>query len=177
MMKATSKDVPMRDVKLENAHGAKIQWLYSKFDGTKTFSMRKFTIKPGGTIPEHYHRWEHEIYILDGMGMVTAGKDTCRVRDGEALYIPGDEPHGYSNLYKDDFVFICMIPNIGDQRHAPYYTLTELRKEGKPVCVECQHAIDKKGCSIAYMMNTQPEEFYWTVGGSIIGCEHGEKKK
>lgn len=111
-----SKDVESNKVDMEGVKDTYIQWLYSKEEGAPNFSMRRFTIKPGGTIPLHDHPWEHEIFILEGEARVFTEDAEVRVEKGDALFVPGDEPHGYENDGGSDLVFLCMIPNEGDQR-------------------------------------------------------------
>ena len=56
-----------------------------------------------------------------------------------------------------------------------YYTRDDLIKEDKVSCEECSYA-DGESCTLAYAVNLQPEDCYWTFGGNIIGCKHGQKK-
>lgn len=59
-----------------------------------------------------------------------------------------------------------------------YYDLEDLKKEDKIACKDCIYVTGKNnvGCTIAYAVNLQPEDCFWTVGGSTIGCKHGERK-
>ena len=111
-------DVKMDKVEMDQVEGTHIQWLASKFDGAPNFAMRRFTMKPGGKIGLHNHPWEHEIYILKGRAIAYTDKETVEIDQGDVLYIPGDEPHGYDNTGEENLVFICMVPNEGDPRTA-----------------------------------------------------------
>lgn len=110
------KEIETNEVEMEGVEGTHIQWLASKKEGAPNFAMRRFRITPGGTIPLHDHKWEHEIYILSGKGIAYNEKQRSDVGPGDVLFIPGDEPHGYDNTGEEDLVFICMIPNSGDPR-------------------------------------------------------------
>ena len=41
--------------KVGRAVKAEIEWLVDRHDGAPNFEMRRFRIKPGGSIHEHYH--------------------------------------------------------------------------------------------------------------------------
>ncbi len=118
MMVSNSDDIEKTPVKMDVVEGTYIQWLASKTDGAPNFAMRKFTMIPGGKIGLHQHSWEHEIYILKGRGVAFNDKKKVEVKEGDVLYIPGNEPHGYDNNGAEDLVFICMVPNEGDPREA-----------------------------------------------------------
>jgi len=93
-----------------------IRWLISKFDSAPNFALRMFTIAPGGRIPLHDHPWEHEIFILSGSGTAFTDERRAKMAKGDAILVPGNEPHGYENDGSDDLVFLCIIPNSGDAR-------------------------------------------------------------
>ncbi|MGQ4833560.1 MAG: cupin domain-containing protein [Candidatus Asgardarchaeia archaeon] len=104
-------EVPAEEVKLEGTTKTTIQWLITKEKaGAENFAMRRFVIKPGGTIGKHSHDWEHEIYVLDGEGIVGAGDKEVKVTKDIFLYIPPNVPHWYRNEGASDFVFLCIIP-------------------------------------------------------------------
>jgi len=104
-------DVPYEKVAINGAKDTYIQWLITKEKaGAKNFAMRRFIIKPGGLIPKHSHDWEHEIFILEGEGVIGAGDKEVKVKEGTFLYIPPNVPHWYRNDGDTDFVFLCLIP-------------------------------------------------------------------
>lgn len=116
MFVKNAEEISYQDVNMANVEGVMIQWLASKTDGAPNFAMRRFTVAPGGKIGLHDHPWEHEIYILKGTGVAYNDKERKDVAPGDVLYIPGNEPHGYNNTGDEDLMFICMIPNSGDNR-------------------------------------------------------------
>ena len=105
-------EVEMNEVNFEGAKGAYIQWLITKPEA-KNYAMRRFVIKPGGVIPTHSHDWEHEIYILEGKGVVKVGSKEINVKKDTFLYIEPNIPHSYFNNGVSDLVFICIIPMKG----------------------------------------------------------------
>ncbi len=106
-------DVPKEEVNMEGTQGTFIQWLISKEQGAENYAMRLFTIKPGGKIARHQHPWEHEIYILRGKGIIGAGEEEVKVKEGNFLYVPPDVPHWYRNDGNEDLQFLCIIPMKG----------------------------------------------------------------
>lgn len=75
------------------------------------FVMRRFDIKSGGNIGLHNHPWEHEMYILDGeLFLLDKDGNKEKVKAGEFVYMPPDEPHGYSNESDTNAAFLCVIP-------------------------------------------------------------------
>jgi quercetin dioxygenase-like cupin family protein len=94
----------------KEAKGVKMRVLMSDKDGAPHFIMRVFEIEPGGHTLYHTHKWEHEVYVLEGSGAVRqAGKDYPLERDSFALVAPGEE-HQFVNLGDGPFKFICVIP-------------------------------------------------------------------
>ena len=176
MRKINQKSVKKKPLNIEGVTGTTLQWLYSKFDDAPMFSMRRFTIEPNGFVPLHKHPWEHEIYIISGKGVLFSDREMLSAEPDDAFYILQDELHGYGNPHEEDFIFLCIIPNVGDSREQRYYTLEDLKKEGKKTCKSCKHAGEGNICFIAFEIMLQPEECYHDVNGNILGCEYGEDK-
>ncbi len=96
---------------VERAAGTQIAWLLDRHDGAPNFEMRKFTIKPGGSIPKHYHPdIEHEQYVLKGRYKIGLGTKTRVVKAGDSVFIPKGTPHWYKNTGVVDAEFLCIIP-------------------------------------------------------------------
>lgn len=87
-----------------------IRRLIKEDDGAPTFAMRLFTIEAGGYIKPHHHPWEHEIYVLNGVGEVRICSRTYRITQGSFLYIPPNVEHEYINTGNEDLEFLCIIP-------------------------------------------------------------------
>ncbi len=112
MSSASVKDVSSLEFSgVVGSRGAFIKWIFSPKDGAPTFAMRLIKIEAGGTLPEHFHPWEHEIFILRGSGRVRIGENTYDVSEGNAVFIPPNLPHEYQAL--TEMLFICVIPNAG----------------------------------------------------------------
>jgi len=54
----------------EGALGLRVRWLITKNIGAENFAMRLFEMETGGYSPFHDHPWEHEVFILEGEGLV-----------------------------------------------------------------------------------------------------------
>jgi quercetin dioxygenase-like cupin family protein len=108
------KDVDAQPVSVQGSRQAFIQWLTTKERGSTRYALRKFTIKPGGKIAMHTHKYEETLYILAGTGTVCAGKQKKRVGAEEYVYIGGSVPHELVNDSDRDFEFLCVIPYIDD---------------------------------------------------------------
>ena len=74
-MKITNLDkTAKKKMDIEGAKDAWKQVPISKDDGTPVFSLRVFTIEPGGHTPYHTHPFEHVNYIIEGNGSSRDGK-------------------------------------------------------------------------------------------------------
>ena len=99
--------------KVDRAVKTEIEWLLGRHDGAPNFEMRRFTIKPGGSIPEHFHPdIEHEQYVLKGKYRVGLGKKVYKVKAGDSIYIPPGTHHWYKNNGKENAEFLCIIPKV-----------------------------------------------------------------
>ena len=97
--------------KVDRAVRTEIEWLVDRHDGAPNFEMRKFTIKPGGSIPKHYHpEIEHEQYVLKGRYRVGIGDKVHEVKKGDSIYIPAGTLHWYENTGKENAEFLCIVP-------------------------------------------------------------------
>lgn len=81
---AVGKEIPQ----MEGAVGICKQVPISKQDGSPTFSLRVFTIEPGGHTPFHQHANEHLNYVIAGSGAIVT-------ESGEPLVIICGVPVDY----------------------------------------------------------------------------------
>jgi len=120
ILKQVSFDCPAMSVKpagkvtpqkVDKAVKTEIEWLLDRHDGAPNFEMRRFTIKPGGSIPKHYHPdIEHEQYVLKGRYKVGIGTEVHEVKAGDSIYIPPGTPHWYLNTGRGNAEFLCIVP-------------------------------------------------------------------
>jgi quercetin dioxygenase-like cupin family protein len=85
-------EVEAKDVEGESKN-LKVRWLITKEIGAKNFAMRLFEIDIGGYTPFHSHSWEHEIFIIEGKGIVLDEKEEKSFKAGDIIFIPPDQKH------------------------------------------------------------------------------------
>ncbi len=95
----------------EGANGLRVRWLITREIGAENFSMRLFEMEPGGYSPLHNHPWEHEVFILEGEGVVFGGGEERRFKAGDVIFIPPNEKHQFKNTGEKTVKFLCLIPN------------------------------------------------------------------
>lgn len=98
---------------VENGIGVTKKVLISPEEGPN-FAMRCFTIQPGGLMPNHTNRVEHEQYVLGGRAKVGIGDEIFEVQTGDIVFIPAEVPHWYANIGEEPFEFLCLVPNKPD---------------------------------------------------------------
>jgi quercetin dioxygenase-like cupin family protein len=102
---------------VDKAVRTEIEWLIDRHDGAPNFELRKFSIKPGGSIPRHYHPdIEHEQFVLSGDYEVGIGETVYKVKPGDSLYIPARTVHWYRNLGSENAEFLCIVPKKEDYK-------------------------------------------------------------
>lgn len=107
------KDISSEDVTDYNSTGTAIQWIWSKDDNVPNFFLRRFVITPGNQIGLHNHAEEHEIFILEGEGLVfNDSGEKFHIKPEDTLFVPSNEPHGYKNTGQTNLVFLCIIPRL-----------------------------------------------------------------
>jgi quercetin dioxygenase-like cupin family protein len=112
-MKVVSLDqVTKAKVDMEGAEKVFKQVPIGRSDGSPAFSVRVFSIEPGGHTPYHQHPSEHLNYVIEGHGaLVTASGDERDVKQGDFALVLPDEMHQYRNKSKDQpLVMICAVP-------------------------------------------------------------------
>ena len=90
--------------------GAIKQVPLGKADGAPNFSIRVFTLEPGGHTPHHIHESEHLNYILEGNGEVMEGDTPRSISKGDFILIKPLEKHQYRNTGETPLVFMCIVP-------------------------------------------------------------------
>ena len=92
----------------------KVRWLITKEMGAEHFAMRFFELESGGYTPLHVHDWEHEVFILEGEGVVVCEDEEKLFRAGDAVFISPNEKHQVRNIGKNLVKLLCLIPNKKD---------------------------------------------------------------
>jgi len=88
-----------------------IRWVIGQPEGAPNFALRVIEFQPGAVFDRHQHPFEHEIFVLEGEGVVEGSEGEIAMRPGVALYVPPDEPHGYRNTGAGVLRFVCVVPH------------------------------------------------------------------
>jgi len=106
------KEVKETEFQDPHAVGVAMRVLIGQDDGAPNFIMRHFTVEPGGQSPYHSHPWEHEVFVLSGLGEVRQGENSWSIGPGSVVYIPPGEGHQFVNKGDETLEFICLIPKV-----------------------------------------------------------------
>ena len=113
------KKFPYTEIKAQTiekqSKNLKVRWLITKESGAENFAMRFFEMAVEGHTPHHSHDWEHEVFILEGKGLVVGGKEKKSFKAGEVIFVPANERHQFKNHSKKPVKFLCMIPYKPEQ--------------------------------------------------------------
>jgi len=123
------EDIPAAEVDMEGAHGCLVRQLVNRDDGAPNFAMRQFEVAPGGYTPRHSHPYEHEVFVLEGSGVVLEGGEEHPLRAGDVVYVHPDEVHQFRNTGDAPLKFLCVVPHI--QPGTPVRMAPECEVPGK----------------------------------------------
>ncbi len=112
MIVGKEKNVEPAEVNEKDIEGVSMKVVISSEDGAPNFVMRVFDIQPGGHTAYHTHAWEHEVYVLEGKGMVRQDKREYTLEKGSFVLVPPEEEHSFSNTGDGLFRFICVVPIV-----------------------------------------------------------------
>ncbi len=73
--------------------------------------MRQFEVAPGGYTPRHSHDYEHEVFVLEGNGVVFEGDKQHKLSAGDVVFVQPNEVHQFRNTGQQPLKFLCLIPN------------------------------------------------------------------
>ncbi len=103
--------VAQAPVTMEGAAGCQVRWLVDEKHGAPNFAMRQFEVAPGGYTPRHSHPYEHEVFVLEGEGVVLEGDVEHPLRAGDFVLVTPDEVHQFRNTGDKPLKFLCLVPN------------------------------------------------------------------
>ena len=106
-----AREVPQEEVAMEGATGCKVRQLVGSNVDAPNFAMREFEIAPGGHTPRHFHPYEHEVFVLQGDGVVVDGDQERPLTAGDVVYVAPDDVHQFKNTGASPMKFLCLIPN------------------------------------------------------------------
>ena len=100
------------EVKMDGAKDVKMKILIGRNDGSENIFMRHFFIAPGGNTPFHQHNYEHLVKVENNNGVVVdESGNEYEIKKGQSIFVKANEKHQFRNPFREDFEFICIIPN------------------------------------------------------------------
>src|SRR5882757_1191151 len=91
------EDVPSAPVDMPGSSGCQVRWLIGEREGAPNFAMRQFEVEPGGHTPKHSHPYEHEVFVLEGSGVVLEGEAEHPLSAGDFVLVTPGEVHQFRN--------------------------------------------------------------------------------
>ena len=104
-------DIELKNVEMDGAANTKVRQLLGSNVEAANFAMRMFEIDPGGHTPRHQHDYEHEIYVLEGQGVVYEGDTEHALKPGDVVYVHPNDVHQFRNSGDSTMKMLCLIPN------------------------------------------------------------------
>jgi mannose-6-phosphate isomerase-like protein (cupin superfamily) len=107
MLLKSFDEIDSQDVDLPGMEGVSTQSVFIDDEMLPGFHVRMFSLKPKGRTGLHWHRRQHEHYIVAGEGFFV-GKDdvkTC-IRGGQVIVVPSLDSHSIVNP-SDSAVLRC----------------------------------------------------------------------
>jgi quercetin dioxygenase-like cupin family protein len=118
-MKVTHyRQVEQAPVTMEGSSGCKVRWLVDETTGAPNFAMREYEVAPGGYTPRHSHPYEHEVFVLEGRGIVMEGDAEHRLAPGDVVLVAPNDVHQFRNTGPTPLRFLCLVPNSAVGRKA-----------------------------------------------------------
>lgn len=105
------QQVESQPVEMEGSSGCTVRWLVGESDGAPNFAMRQFEVAAGGHTPRHSHPYEHEVFVLEGAGVVVEDDAEHAIKAGDVVFVRPDEIHQFKNTGSAPLKFLCMVPN------------------------------------------------------------------
>ena len=103
--------VELVPVEMPGSKGCQVRWLIGENVDAPNFAMREFEVEKGGHTPKHSHPYEHEVYILEGDGIILENDTPHQIKAGDTIYVAPDEVHQFQNNGNGKLKFLCLVPN------------------------------------------------------------------
>lgn len=103
-----------KPMQMDGVKGVQMRMMVGRDDGAANFSMRHFTVEPGGYTPHHQHNYEHEVLILEGAGEAQDGDAVHPIRAGDVLFVQPNTVHQFRNTGSTPLKFLCLVPTQYD---------------------------------------------------------------
>ncbi len=97
----------------EGASRVKVRYLLEKSAGARHFYLRYYAVEEGGHTPLDRHGYEHEVFVLEGRGVMVSEDGEIQIKPGDAIYLGPNDLHQFRNPNSERLVFLCVK---GDER-------------------------------------------------------------
>jgi len=97
-------------MEMDGAQEVTMRLMVGRTDGAPNFSMRHFTVAPGGHTPRHSHDYEHEVYIVGGAARVEQDGEFADLGPGDVVFVRPNTTHQFVNTGSEPFKFLCLVP-------------------------------------------------------------------
>ena len=91
------EQLELSPVQMEGAVGCRMRCLIGEPDQAPSFSMRQFEVAAGGHTPKHSHGYEHEVFVLEGSGVVLEDDREHPLRAGSVVLVPPHQVHQFGS--------------------------------------------------------------------------------
>jgi quercetin dioxygenase-like cupin family protein len=112
-------NVEAQPVGTQGAVGCRMRMLVGADDGAPNFAMRQFEVAPDGHTPRHAHAHEHEVFVLEGTGVVLEGEREHALAPGTVVFVPPNQEHQFRNTGPGPLKFLCLIPHASPGTDGP----------------------------------------------------------
>lgn len=109
MKHLTYSDAPAQS--MPGVEGVSIRWVIADNVNAPNFAMRVIEVQPGAATEHHAHAWEHEVFVVEGKGMVRSEQGDEQIGPGSCVYIEPNEKHQFVNVGRTVLRIICVIPS------------------------------------------------------------------
>jgi quercetin dioxygenase-like cupin family protein len=107
--------IPVQKLDKKGAERVEVQYLVDDRQGSDHFALRLYTVHKGGHTPLDQHPYEHHVYVLKGEGLLRKSKEESgalkTIKPGDAIFIPLNAIHQFSNTEDIPLVFLCVKGN------------------------------------------------------------------
>lgn len=72
----------------------------------------RIVMQPGSAFPLHTHEGDHILYVLDGVGAIHIDGVDHHLREGDAIYVPAEYPHGVKTYTQASSPFAILAVGV-----------------------------------------------------------------
>jgi len=104
-----ASDISAESIIKPGFSGMQARFLLTTGDGCPRYAMRLMEFAPAGHCSFHNHKEEHEIYILEGEGIIKTESEFA-IHAGDAILLMPCEFHQIRNTGDGMLKMICTVP-------------------------------------------------------------------